>query len=204
MLEAVPVCRPFVSELWVHILHGIWLGGFRRSEIPIVSWDWSAPMSLQVSDPPHLKITIEGDKKGADYFAPVAPDFVEYMCNRTPPDDRKGRIFRVDYEPDWIGRTISRFGEHAGIIVNDEGKTATAHDLRRSFGTRWAKRVREPLHLKELMRHANIETTMKYYVDIGLADIAKKLSSALGGFLGGSEQHVGGTKLPKSGEYPLK
>ena len=53
-------------------------------------------------------------------------------------------------------------------------KFATGHDFRRSFGTRWARRVM-PAELKLLMRHASIETTMKYYVGIEADDIAAGL-----------------------------
>ena len=42
-------------------------------------------------------------------------------------------------------------------------KYASAHDLRRSFGERWATRVM-PQVLMELMRHASIKATMRYYV----------------------------------------
>ena len=42
-------------------------------------------------------------------------------------------------------------------------KYASAHDLRRSFGDRSARRVM-PQILKELMRHESISTTERYYV----------------------------------------
>ncbi len=42
-------------------------------------------------------------------------------------------------------------------------KFASAHDLRRAFGERWAARVM-PAVLKELMRQESIETTLRYYV----------------------------------------
>jgi integrase len=42
-------------------------------------------------------------------------------------------------------------------------KFASAHDLRRSFGERWALRVM-PQVLMELMRHESIDTTMQFYV----------------------------------------
>lgn len=44
----------------------------------------------------------------------------------------------------------------------DTGKTASAHDLRRAFGQRWAARVM-PQILMQLMRHEDIATTMKFY-----------------------------------------
>jgi hypothetical protein len=42
-------------------------------------------------------------------------------------------------------------------------KYASAHDLRRAFGERWAARLM-PAQLKELMRHESIETTLRFYV----------------------------------------
>ena len=53
-------------------------------------------------------------------------------------------------------------------------KYASAHDLRRSFGTRWAKRTM-PAVLQKLMRHSSIETTLRYYVDLQADEIADEL-----------------------------
>ena len=76
------------------------------------------------------------------------------------------------------GRVISDIGEQADVLVNStEGKYASAHDLRRSFGTRWAARVK-PATLQLLMRHESIETTMKYYVDQDADDVADELWAA--------------------------
>ena len=71
-------------------------------------------------------------------------------------------------------RILSAIGERAGIVVDRRKKRvkgqavevvkyASAHDLRRAFGERWASRIM-PKNLQELMRHESIETTMKYYV----------------------------------------
>ena len=57
-------------------------------------------------------------------------------------------------------------GRIAVVKVDQNGgkvKYASAHDLRRSFGERWATRVMPPV-LQELMRHDSIQTTMRYYV----------------------------------------
>jgi integrase len=73
------------------------------------------------------------------------------------------------------GRVISDIGEEAGVMVNKaEWKYASAHDLRRSFGTRWAPRVK-PATLQLLMRHKSIETTLKYYVCPDSDDVADEL-----------------------------
>lgn len=47
--------------------------------------------------------------------------------------------------------------------ANGKVKYASAHDLRRSFGERWANRVM-PHILQQLMRHEDIGTTMRYYI----------------------------------------
>src|SRR5690606_25003806 len=62
-------------------------------------------------------------------------------------------------------------------------KCATAHDLRRAFGTRWSKRVM-PAMLQKLMRHASIETTMKFYVEHNADDVSADLWAAVGSILG--------------------
>jgi integrase len=73
------------------------------------------------------------------------------------------------------GRVISDIGELAEVLVNKaDGKYASAHDLGRSFGTRWASRVK-PATLQLLMRHKSIETTMKYYVCQNSDDVADEL-----------------------------
>ncbi len=64
-------------------------------------------------------------------------------------------------------RTICEIGEAAGVVVDRRKKKpvfASAHDLRRSFGERWASRLMPPQQM-ELMRHEDIQTTMRYYVD---------------------------------------
>ncbi len=54
--------------------------------------------------------------------------------------------------------------DQAKVLVNNsKNKFASAHDLRRSYGERWATRVM-PQVLMELMRHESIETTLKFYV----------------------------------------
>ena len=78
----------------------------------------------------------------------------------------KTRPVRPYFAVDFRSLTISESIE--AVTVE---KFATAHDLRRSFGTQWAKRVM-PAVLKRLMRHAEIGTTMKYYVTIDADDVA--------------------------------
>ena len=61
-----------------------------------------------------------------------------------------------------MSKVVSSIGEKAKVRV-DVKKTASAHDLRRAFGERWAARLM-PAQLMELMRHESIDTTLSYYV----------------------------------------
>jgi integrase len=63
-------------------------------------------------------------------------------------------------------------GKAAGVIVvRKSNKFASAHDLRRTFGAKWAKVVM-PAVLQQLMHHESIETTTKYYAGLEAEEIA--------------------------------
>ena len=104
----------------------------------------------------------------------------------TPEAERHGQVFRLNrlqtHTPitaKWVCRIVAAIGKAAGVVVASGEKRrrdkvtgklapvptrkfAAAHDLRRSLGTRWARRVM-PAVLQRLMRHAEVATTMKYY-----------------------------------------
>jgi integrase len=83
-------------------------------------------------------------------------------------------------EPHRVGEIIVKLGKKAGVVVNKaDDKFASAHDLHRAFGTRWAKRVM-PAVLRRLMRHASIGTTMGYYGNLDSADMADQLWTGWG------------------------
>jgi len=116
----------------------------------------------------------------------MTPDFAELLL-QTSDEERVGRVFKVvgkythqPITPRRVGRIISQIGEHAKVVVNSSaGKFASAHDLRRSFGSRWACRVM-PATLQLLMRHESIETTMKYYVDLEADELGDELWKTFG------------------------
>ncbi len=131
---------------------------------------WPAP-------PGHVSsvhdIRAELEKGNRDRLLPMTPDFAEFLQS-IPEVERTGPVFVIYGQrgnqkrmQDWISRIISRIGKAAGVKVNTDKKgkvkSASAHDLRRSFGFRWALRVM-PAVLQQLMRHEDISTTMKYYV----------------------------------------
>ena len=182
MLAAVPKVRPRDSAAWVHYLTGLWLSGLRLGESVALSWDDNALFRVDLTGRrPRFRIKGDGQKSGQDELTPMTPDFAEFLL-QTPPEQRHGRVFKLNQSSNSIplitnsvGRLVDRIGVKAGIIVNAvDGKHGSAHDLRRSFGTRWAKRVM-PAVLQKLMRHANVATTMQYYVDLAVDEMADDL-----------------------------
>jgi len=110
----------------------------------------------------------------------MTPDFAEFLLT-IPEAERSGPVFVLPgsngatLKQDAIGRKVSRIGRAAKVVVNKaEDQFATAHDLRRSFGTRWSSRVK-PAVLQRLMRHADIKTTMAFYVFQEADDVAADL-----------------------------
>jgi integrase len=89
-----------------------------------------------------------------------------------------------------VGPIVSAIGKAAGVVVDERQrgketvrKFTSAHDLRRSFGSRWAGRVM-PTVLRELMRHSSINTTMAYYVGMNAEATAETLWAESGNILG--------------------
>jgi integrase len=180
MLDAVPKVIDREPERFEKLLTGLWLGGFRLGEALELSWSGDTGMTLDFSGThPMVRIEAESEKGFQDRVLPVAPDFAEFVRN----DPRNGSVFPLPekerYKADgWsvelVSEKISLIGKAAGVVVNRTGKFASAHDLRRSFGLRWADRI-TPAKLMALMRHQDIATTMKYYVGEDANRIAESL-----------------------------
>ena len=90
-------------------------------------------------------------------------------------EKREGRVFQLpgnrtpegNHGQDRVVHILCDIGKLSGVKVSESAhgrvKFASAHDLRRAFGVRWSQRVMPPV-LMELMRHADISTTMQFYV----------------------------------------
>ncbi|MBN2473638.1 MAG: site-specific integrase [Pirellulales bacterium] len=132
---------------------------------------------------PMLRIPATLEKGNQDRFLPVSPEFAEFLL-AVPKAERSGPVFdpkprRVKggrLQAHRVGELVAAIGKAAKIIVDRRPKRdpetgevrevvkyASAHDLRRSFGERWAPRVM-PQVLMELMRHESFETAQRYYV----------------------------------------
>lgn len=169
-----------VAPTWQRMIEMLRLSGLRLQEGAKLSWD-SPPVRVDL-DAKLLIFHGEGQKSRKDETVPLTPEFHKWL-SRTPAKDRRGLVAPVlgdrrsplTWEP--IGHGISAIGKAAGIVVNDDGKFASAHDLRRAFGTEWARKVR-PLTLKKLMRHRSIETTLRFYVGLDSADASAEIWGA--------------------------
>lgn len=196
MLEATD--RPQMK----YLLQGLWLSGLRLNEALLLTWDqWADGIRIQVDGRDvFLLIDAEDQKNRQTTTYPTTPDFADFLL-RTPPQRRTGHVFapvgargvvsrRLDTVSDWI----VAIGQKAKVKV-DERKSrkrnrtsdepemvpafASAHDLRRAFGVRWANRV-QPATLRELMRHSSVETTLKFYVGINARETSRSLRQQFG------------------------
>ena len=194
MLAAVPAVRPNDPAVWTRYLNGLWLSGLRLEESLILSWDQDAAFCADLSAAlPRVQNRGSAQKSRKTQTIAITPDMVE-LLRQTPEAERQGLIFPLAMTGDRVGKVVSAIGRKAGVITNKaEGKYASAHTLRRSFGTRWAQRV-ESAVLRQLMRHANIATTLTYYVDIDASETARDLWDRFGNNLattGTSEEATG-------------
>jgi integrase len=200
---------------WRLYLRGLSLSGLRLTESLELTWDDSSKLrvDLQPGAHPMLRIPAELEKGNQDRLLPMAPEFAE-MLLETPEAERTGYVFnplaRRKCGPRLmahrVSELVSAIGQKAGVIVKTEAdgtlKFASAHDLRRSFGERWASRVM-PQVLKELMRHESIDTTMRYYVGRNAQTTAAVLwqaHNAFGNTSGNTPSTKGATQRQEKAE----
>jgi integrase len=181
MLGSVPlVVGEKAAPAWKHYLRGLWVSGLRLSESLELYWDREDKLQPVLPRPgagrPVLRVLAELEKGHADRLLPIVPEFALFLLE-TPEPGRVGPVFafpkkkfrNVEAQAEYVGKKVSEIGKKAGVVVRTDPtdpkkkKFASAHDLRRSFGDRWSKRVM-PADLKELMRHESIDTTLRFYV----------------------------------------
>ena len=152
LLLAVAKIRRHDADDWTRFLEGLLVSGLRLGEAVQLSWENDAPFSLDLSGRhPRFRIKGAAQKSGKDQLLPMVPEAAEFFL-ATPPERRHGRVFRlnaaktaVPLAAGHVGKVVARIGEKARVIVNPaDGKYASAHDLRRTFGSKWARRVVRP------------------------------------------------------------
>ena len=196
LLLAVPKVRPHDAPAWERLLWGLWLSGVRLSEAVALDWN-DGPFVLDTKGKhPVFYIEAAGQKSRRSEIVATAPDFAEWILAETPEAERHGRVFKlVDSSTGkplaaaTVGPVVSAVGRKAGVVVGQSEKVveengkrvrkpvklfAGAHDLRRAFCSRWARKVM-PAVLQRLARHSHISTTMNFYVCLTADEIGAEL-----------------------------
>jgi integrase len=181
-----PVRVKAAAESLRHLLRGLWLSGLRLGEALSLTWDqWADGIRVNVDEDQDVCLMIDGgnQKNRQALTYPVVDDFAEFLL-AVPENEREGFVFNamavsgaVSRRVDTVSTWIVDIGKAAKVKVDEKDgseKFASAHDIRRAFGTRWAKIVPASL-LQQLMRHSSIETTMSFYVNITAKDTMSEI-----------------------------
>lgn len=183
-VDKVATIPEAARESWKHLLRGLWASGLRLGEALALTWDMHSKPRIEFAGRrPLMLIPAEHQKNHTDTLHPIAPEFAEFL-QATPEAARTGYVFRVPLRrTDSVSKIITAVGKMACVKVNVDSRTgkakyASAHDLRRSFGERWAKRIM-PAVLQKLMRHSQIETTLRYYAGLDAESTADALWEAV-------------------------
>ncbi|MEO2035405.1 MAG: site-specific integrase [Planctomycetaceae bacterium] len=198
MLVSVKKVKNLDDESARFLMRGLWVSGLRLGESMGLTWDtWADGIRVDMSGKSTvLLISAEDEKGGQDREYAVAPEFDDFL-RAVPEADRTGHVFNVKLSgkvcrnTNTVSKKLVAVGEKAKVKV-DERRTrdrktkkvstkvvwGSAHDLRRAFGLRWARRVM-PMVLKELMRHKTVLTTEKYYIGIQAQETAAHLRQVM-------------------------
>jgi len=160
------------DAFWRGAVAVAYLAGLRRNEILSLRW---SDLDL---DSDHQTITIRAEvaKARRDDIVPLVAELAALLRGLRPPaaqvsdgtdHDRQSAVDEDALVFPWprsmyvLYRIWHQIQDGAGI---DRKHHVTLHDLRRSFGTNLAPHA-DVASLQRLMRHRNIATTLKHYVD---------------------------------------
>lgn len=160
------------DAFWRGVVTIAYLAGLRRNEILSLRW---SDVSLE-GDHPTITIRAEVAKARRDDIVPLVAELAAFLKGLRPPaaqesdgadHDRPTRTNEDALVFPWprsmyvLYKAWHTIQDEAGI---DREHHVTLHDLRRSFGTNLAPYA-DVASLQRLMRHRNIATTLKHYVD---------------------------------------
>ena len=178
------------SKYWKFDLWCLWYSGLRINEAFELQWNSETAISIQglSRSQPMIWTPANEDKSRRESLLPAPPDLVDFLRRRTKKESRTGHVLFMRgksggrYElAETAGKLIAKIGRVANVISARDHKGepvyASAHDLRRSFGTRWASEVEAPV-LQQMMRHESIHTTMSYYAHVSASKIGEKINAA--------------------------
>jgi integrase len=143
------------SPLWAAFIATAWYTGMRRNEMLDLAWGCDLEKPWVDFDQARVWIPAAYNKSDADQWVPLHPQLAEILAALRKP---AGRMFPLRESAQEVSRQFGKLAKRAGLKV-------TLHDLRRSFGSRYAAVVPAPV-LQRLMRHADIKTTLEFYTNV--------------------------------------
>lgn len=149
LLAAMP------TPQWRFLVQVAWYTGMRRAELMTLRWD-RVPEGIWIDwKANRVQISAEACKADKDQWVPIHPDLATILeANK----QTSGKVFHLNRNLCGLSRAFSGHCRAAGLSFK-------LHDLRRSFGMRYAPLVPAQV-LQRLMRHSNIQTTLRYYIDL--------------------------------------
>lgn len=140
---------------WALFVQVAWLTGMRRGELLGLRWEQQETCAWIDWQHNRIQIPAEACKAKENQWIPMHPNLAELLAKHR--QDR-GRVFSLTENQAEVSKAFCRRARWAGV-------KCSLHDLRRSFGTRYARVVPAQI-LQRLMRHASIKTTLEYYVNL--------------------------------------
>lgn len=172
--------RPSDYRQFQDFMAGLWHTGFRPGELYVLSWEPDGEISIDADGQyPVFRIGHDAEKAHQDRVHPMDPGFWHLISER----QRRGFVFPLRsphhgrrLSQKTVERIVSRIGKRAGVTTNPRtGKHATCTDIgRRAWASRNAGEM-TPQEMQLWMRHADIRTTMKYYVHQDAQRLAEKM-----------------------------
>lgn len=160
------------SRGWQLLVAFAWHCGMRREEARRVHGEHIDLARHTISIPRNKA----GDRAAKVVITPELDSFLRGMFPDGIPD---GPLIRgVSENLAQITRQfVADISTKALVVGNSREGFATLHDLRRNFGSRWARKVPAQI-LRQMMRHASITTTLEYYAETEDAAIEMMWSQA--------------------------
>jgi integrase len=150
------------DQEWELFMRVAWYTGMRRNEMLDLTWHSDASTPWVDFERSRIWIPAASNKADEDQWVPIHPELAASLQAQRRP---WGKLFNLSESPREVSRTFTELARKAGLKI-------CLHDLRRSFGSRYAAVVPAQV-LQRLMRHADIKTTMAYYADVdGVLDEA--------------------------------
>jgi integrase len=140
---------------WAAFFCTAWYTGMRRNEMLDLTWQSDGGTPWVDFAQARVWIPADYNKAGADQWLPLHPQLAEIL---QPRRKDRGKLFALSASPREVSRKFTKLAKKAGLKI-------TLHDLRRSFGSRYAAAVPAPV-LQRLMRHADIKTTLAFYTNV--------------------------------------